>query len=40
VLVVGAHRLAPDLGEDDVDVAEEVGVEDDALGVALSVPDP
>ena len=38
--VVGAHRLAPDLGEDDVDVGEEVGVEDDALGVALPVPDP
>ena len=36
---VAAGRLAPELGQRDVEVGEVVGVEDDALGVALAVAD-
>ena len=35
---VGAEGLAPQLGQDDVEVDEVVGVEDMALDVALVVP--
>jgi hypothetical protein len=37
--VVGAERLAPQLGERDVEVGEVVRVEDDPLRVALVVAD-
>lgn len=39
-LVVGPERLAPELGQPDVEVLEVARVEDDPLGVALGVSDP
>ena len=38
-LLPGPHRCAPQLGERDIEVQQVVGVENDALRVALSVAD-